>query len=212
MSFLSTFGLTGNNLDPNQKMQHAAMIKQQLEQWRQQENSQLAMQAPELLQALNSATLSLENDDALLGDLQQIHSLVASAPQEVQEELEERIKETIERQPKSQLNRMYNQPQHGYNPNQQFIGMRPSMQRPMAFGQQPVAFGQQPMAFGQQPTGYPQQSSFSFMGGRRRRRTRRRQRGGYSSNTSSYGSSSASVGGRRRKRKTHKKRRRSHRR
>jgi hypothetical protein len=193
MNFLSTFGITGNNIqDPFQKMQHTQFVKQQLAQWLQQQNSKLRMrpEATSLLGALNNATSSLQREDELLGDLGQIHQLVLEAPQEVQEELEERIKEAIEKQPQHQsMQNIY--ANYGYNPRTSNSYASPDYTSSQISPYVP--------------------SSQAYYGGRKRRtRRRRRQRGGYSDNMPSYGSNAASFGGRRRKRKTCRKSHKKH--
>jgi hypothetical protein len=107
MSFLSSFGLTGNaNFDPMQMNQNAQMLRQQVGQWLQQQNSQLSMQAvqnpqaAQLLRNLNESTNNLLNDP-VLPMLQQIDSIVQTAPQPVQKELKDRIMESFEGMPKS---------------------------------------------------------------------------------------------------------------
>jgi hypothetical protein len=102
MSFFSGLGLTGNaNFDPIQMNQNAQMLRQQTGQWLQQQNGQLSMQAnqnpqaAQLLQKMNEATNNLLNDP-ILPMIQQIETLVQTAPQPLQKELRDRIIESFE--------------------------------------------------------------------------------------------------------------------
>jgi hypothetical protein len=107
MSFFSNLGLTGSaNFDPMQMNQNAQMLRQQVGQWLQQQNGQLSMQAnqnpqaAQLLRNLNEASNELMNDP-ILPMLQQIETLVQTAPQPIQKELRDRIIESFEGMPKS---------------------------------------------------------------------------------------------------------------
>ena len=105
-NIFSGFGLTGNaNFDPMQMNQNTQMLRQEVGNWLQQQNNQLSMQAAQnpqaaqLLRNVNEATNDLLHDP-ILPMLQQIETLLQTAPQPIQKVLKDRIVESFEDAPK----------------------------------------------------------------------------------------------------------------